>query len=228
MHGYQQYCPIARATEVLGERWTFIIVRNLLLGCDTFTEIEAGTPGIPRSTLTQRLRQLERLELVTRSVGDNRRSTRYGLTPAGRDLWEVCLALGNWGARWLDTAPEHYDPWNALWSMSRSLAPERLPAGRVVVRFNFTGYAKRRMPIWLILDDGESELCLKHPGFDEDLVIDADAESFVKWHMGWVSWADAVRDERIRVTGAPALAAAFPTWNKLSRFAGVPRESSRV
>jgi DNA-binding HxlR family transcriptional regulator len=228
MHEYQQYCPIARATEVLGERWTFLIVRNLLLGCETFTEIEGGAPGIPRSTLTQRLRHLERMELVARHTAENGRSTRYALTSAGRDLWEVCLALGNWGARWLDVAPEHFDPYNALWSMSRSLVRELLPPGRVVVRFNFHGYGTRKMPIWLIIDAGESELCLKHPGFDEDLVIDADAESFVKWHMGWVPWADAVRTGQISVVGPRPLAKSFPTWNKLSRFANVKLEPARV
>jgi len=228
MQSYQQYCPIARAAEVLGERWTFIIVRNLLLGCETFTEIESGAPGIPRSTLTVRLRHLERLELVTRRAGDKGRASRYGLTPAGRDLWDVCLALGNWGTRWLEVAPEHFDPWNALWSMSRSLVVDKLPARRVVVRFNFSGYGKRRMPIWLILDDGDAELCLKHPGFDEDLIVDAEAEAFVKWHMGWLSWADALRGDHIRITGPPALARAFPTWNKLSRFAGVQPEYARA
>ena len=228
MHGYNQYCPIARATEVLAERWTFIIVRNLLLGCETFSEIEAGAPGIPRSTLTARLRHLERIELVTRQTADNGRSTRYGLTPAGRDLWEVCLALGNWGARWLEVAPEHFDPYTALWSMSRALVRDRLPAGRVVVRFNFSGYAKRTMPIWLIVEAGEGEVCLKRPGFDEDLVIDAEAEWFVKWHMGWVSWGDALRGGHVTAAGPRALAKAFPSWNKLSTFAGVKPEPARV
>jgi hypothetical protein len=140
----------------------------------------------------------------------------------------VCLALGNWGARWLEVAPEHFDPWNALWSMSRSLVPDRLPAGRVVVRFNFRGYGRRHIPIWLILNDGESELCLRHPGFEEGLVIDAEAEWFVKWHMGWVSWGDAIRDDHITVAGPRALAKAFPTWNKLSRFANVKPEAAHV
>jgi DNA-binding HxlR family transcriptional regulator len=228
MDSYQQYCPIARATEALGERWTFIIVRNLLLGCETFSEIAGGAPGIPRSTLTQRLRHLERLELVAREPDDRGRLTRYVLTSAGRDLWEVCVALGNWGARWLDVAPENFDPYNALWSMSRSLVRDLLPPKRVVVRFNFHGYANRKMPIWLIIDDGEGELCLKHPRFEEDLVIDAEAEAFVKWHMGWVPWTDAVSAGHISVTGSRLLAKAFPTWNKLSRFAGVKLEPSRA
>jgi DNA-binding HxlR family transcriptional regulator len=236
MHGYHEYCPIARATEVLGERWTFIIVRNLLLGCETFTEIEAGAPGIPRSTLTARLRQLERLELVARETAESGRSVRYRMTSAGRDLWDVILALGNWGARWLDVAPEHCDPYNALWSMSRSLVRDLLPDGRVVVRFNFHGlapelhplYGKRKLPIWLIIHNRESELCLKPPGFDEDLVVDADAESFVKWHMGLLEWPDALRSGDITITGARPLAKAFPTWNKLSRFASVKPEPARV
>ncbi len=228
MDSYQQYCPISRATEVLGERWTFVIVRNLLLGCETFTEIESGAPGIPRSTLTARLRHLERMELVVRETAENGRSVRYRLTSAGRDLWDVILALGNWGARWLDVAPEHCDPYNALWSLSRRLNRDRLPARRVVVRFNFHGYGSRNLPIWLIIEDRESELCVKRPGFDEDLVIDADAEAFVKWHMGWVTWPDAVRSGHITVAGPRQLAKAFPSWNKLSTFAGVTPEPSRV
>lgn len=228
MQSYQQYCPIARATEVLGERWTFIIIRNLFLGCETFTEIEDGAPGIPRSTLTQRLRHLERDELVARATDANGRSSRYTLTSAGRDLWEVCVALGNWGARWLDVAPEHFDPYNALWSMSRSLVRDLLPQRRVVVRFNFTGHAARRMPIWLILHEGQGELCLKHPGFAEDLVVDADAEAFVNWHMGRLPWPDAVKAHRITITGDRRLAKALPTWNKLSRFAAVQLESARI
>jgi DNA-binding HxlR family transcriptional regulator len=234
MHGYQQYCPIARATEILGERWTFIVVRNLLLGCETFTEIEAGAPGIPRSTLTARLRQLERLELVAREASDGGRSARYRLTSAGRDLWDVILALGTWGARWLDVAPEDCDPYNALWSMSRGLLKDRLPTGRVVVRFNFhgcsnlRGYGRQKLPIWLIIENRESELCLKPPGFDDDLVIDADAEAFVKWHIGWLAWPDALRSGDITVSGKRSLAKAFPTWNKLSTFAGVKHEPARV
>jgi DNA-binding HxlR family transcriptional regulator len=232
MQTYQQYCPIARATEVLGERWTFIIVRNLLLGCETFTEIEAGAPGIPRSTLTARLRQLERLELVAREATGQGRSNRYRLTPAGRDLWDVILALGTWGARWLDVAPEHCDPYNALWSMSRCLLRDLLPDRRVVVRFNFHGCStfhgsrNRELPIWLIIENRDSELCVKQPGFDEDLVIDADAESFVKWHMGRVSWADALRSGDITVAGSRPLAKVFPTWNKLSTFAKVKPEAA--
>jgi DNA-binding HxlR family transcriptional regulator len=220
MQTYEQYCPIARATEVLGERWTFIIVRNLFLGCETFTQIEDGAPGIPRSTLTQRLRHLERDELIEREVVG--RSSRYRLTPAGRDLWQVCLALGNWGARWLDVAPEHCDPYNVLWSWSRSAKADVLPTRRVVVRFTFTGAAaNRRLPMWFIADGGAVELCLKHPGFEEDLVVEADAEAFTLWHLGRVRWTDAVKDGRISVSGPRALARDLPTWNPLSRFATV-------
>jgi hypothetical protein len=110
--------------------------------------------------------------------------------------------------------------------MSRRLDRDRLLAGRVVVRFNFHGYGSCNLPIWLIIKDRESELCVKRPGFDEDLVVDA--EAFVKWHMGWVAWLDAVRSGHITVAGPRSLAKTFPTWNKLSTFAGVTPEASRV
>ena len=105
MRTYGQYCPIARGAEIFAERWTPIIMRNILMGCETFTEIQRGAPGIPRSLLTQRLALLERQGIVERWPNDNGRGARYLPTDAGRGLANVCFALGEWGARWLDVAP---------------------------------------------------------------------------------------------------------------------------
>ena len=114
MRTYGQYCPIARGAEIFAERWTPIIMRNILMGCETFTEIQRGAPGIPRSLLTQRLALLERQGIVERWPNDNGRGARYLPTDAGRGLANVCFALGEWGARWLDVAPDHLDPYVAL------------------------------------------------------------------------------------------------------------------
>ena len=121
MDGYGQYCPIARGAEIFANRWTPIIVRNLLVGCRTFTEILDGAPGMPRSLLTERLRQLEHVGVVTRTPSPRRRGFLYELTDAGRELQAVCDALGAWGARWLELTPAHLDAGIVLWSMCQCM-----------------------------------------------------------------------------------------------------------
>lgn len=232
MRGFGQYCPIARGAEIFGERWTPVIVRNILLGCRTFTEIERGAPGIPRSLLSQRLILLARHGIIQRRPLDHGRGFRYLPTEAGEGLWDVCLALGEWGARWLEVAPEHLDPYVALWSMCNSLATDRLPDRRIVVRFDFLGQPKKTARLWLLLEHGAGEVCATWPG-NEDLVITADPERFVGWHMGHYSWAEAAAGDAIRIQGPKQLAAAFPTWNKGSHFAHIeprvtPLQARRV
>lgn len=124
MAGYGQYCPIALGAEVFAERWTPIILRNLLVGCDRFRDILDGAPGMPRSVLVQRLRRLERDGVVAR-VPPIGRAARYVLTPCGRELAEITLVLGNWGARWRETVPEHRDPYLMLYGRWRTSSTPR-------------------------------------------------------------------------------------------------------
>jgi DNA-binding HxlR family transcriptional regulator len=224
---YGQYCPIARGAEIFAERWTPLIIRNLHLGCTNFNEILAGAPGLSKTLLSQRLKQLERLGIVESSAKPDGRGHHYELTPAGDELFTVCTALGEWGAHWLEIAPEHLDPFVALWSMCNALRRDRLPDRRVVIRFDFTG---RRPPerFWLLIERGETEICKQYPGLDEDLYVTADAESFVKWHAGQLAWAEATRDHRIELHGPSWLVRAFPAWNARSAFAHIKPVGHRV
>jgi DNA-binding HxlR family transcriptional regulator len=217
---YGQYCPIARGAEIFAERWTPLIIRNLYLGCGSFGEILEGAPGLSRTLLAQRLAQLERLGIVESAPKPTGRGHHYALTPAGRDLFKVCASLGEWGAAWLEIAPEHLDPFVALWSMCNALRRNRLPDRRVVIRLDFTGRRPHER-LWLLIEHGDAEICKEHPGFDEDLFITAEAEAFVKWHAGQLSWAEATRDHRIELHGPTWLVRAFPTWNARSMFAHV-------
>jgi DNA-binding HxlR family transcriptional regulator len=217
---YGQYCPIARGAEIFAERWTPLIIRNLYLGCESFTEIHEGAPGLSRTLLSQRLKQLERLGIVRSAAKPHGRGRHYQLTTAGQDLFRVCASLGEWGARWLEVAPEHLDPFVALWSMCNSLRQERLPERRVVIRFDFTGW-QRPERYWLMLERGDTEICREDPGFDEELFVTAEAEAFVKWHLGQLTWAEAIRTGRIQLQGPTYLIRAFPTWNGRSMFARV-------
>ena len=180
----------------------------------------ANQPCRPSTPWQCRLRQLERLAIVASAPKTGGRGHSYGLTPAGRELFAVCRTLGDWGAHWLEIGPQHLDPFVALWSMCNALRRDRLPDRRVVIRFDFTGRPSRER-YWLLIELGDTEICKTYPGLDEDLYITAEAEAFVKWHAGQLSWAQALREDRIQVDGSPSLVRAFPTWNARSMFAHV-------
>jgi hypothetical protein len=148
-----------------------LIIRNVHLGCETFGEILEGAPGLSRTLLMQRLKQLERLGIVESAPKPQGRGQRTGSRPRAT----ICSrSAKHWagGARWLEIAPE-------------------------------------------------VEICKTYPGLDEDLYITADAEAFVEWHAGQLSWAQATRDSRIQLDGPAWLVRAFPTWNRRSMFAHI-------
>lgn len=217
--GYGEYCPIAKASEILAERWTPLIIRGLHLDCHTFTEIHEGIPRMSRSLLAQRLSSLERAGVVTSRPTAQRRGRWYELTVAGKELAQVCLELGVWGARWLELAPEDYDPTVVLWGWKKRLLRDRLPERRVVVRFDLRDRPKQRF--WLLVEKARLELCVKDPGFDVDLLITTDSITLTRVHAGRLSLREAQRVGAWQMDGPRDLVRAFPTWGGLSYYANV-------
>jgi DNA-binding HxlR family transcriptional regulator len=214
MRTYGQFCPIARGSEILAERWTPIILRNLLLGCRTFNEIAAGAPGLSRALLARRLRELERAGVLEIRAKPNGRGSVYDPTPAGRDLAGVLESIGGWAERWTELSDDHADPDAVLWSWTQTfLRRDLLPDRRVVVRFEFTRRG-RRVRLWLLAEGGAAELCRFDPGFGDDLVVAIDDPLVLAhWHLGRVSWSAALRSGGVTVTGPRPLRQALPTWN---------------
>ena len=219
MRSYGQYCPIARASEILAQRWSPIIIRNLLNGPSSYKDLADQAPGIPRSLLTSRLRELQSLELVEKTSNPDRTGNVYQLTEPGRDLASVINAMGTWGERWLEVTPEHADPVYFLNSWTSTyLNQDKLPDQRVVVRFDFTDQPPKVNPMWVIFHQNQSEVCRKHPGYQEDLIVEAESVALAEWHLGRTQWATAIAAGRITVRGMPKLAKALPTWNRRSRW----------
>jgi DNA-binding HxlR family transcriptional regulator len=216
---YRQYCPIARGAEIFAERWTPLIIRNMYLGCRTFTEILEGAPGMSKTLLTERLRAMERWEVIERHQRTHGRGFTYHLTPAGVELVEVCMALGRWGARWLEVAPHHLGPHVVLWGMARLADVSNLPQSRLVVRFDVTDQERQKC-YWLLLERGHAEVCIIHPGHPEDLIVTTTAEWLAKWHMGWISLPDAQRRQLIEVAGPPTLTRTLASLGR-STFAAI-------
>lgn len=215
MEGYGQYCPVALGAEVFAERWTPIILRNLLVGCERFGDILAGAPGLPRSVLASRLRRLERDGVVERTERG-----RYRLTVCGTELAEVGTALGVWGARWREVRPEHLDPYLALWTLSRLIDVEELPQPRVVVRFDVVDRA-RPDRFWLVVGGSDREVCVHDPGFGDDAVVRTDAATLVGWHCGRITVGRAQRAGTMQVTGPSWMVRTLDGWGRLSPFAGI-------
>ena len=214
MRTYGQYCPIARGSEILAERWTPIILRNILLGFTTFNELSAGAPGLSRALLTRRLRELHRVGVIEIHAKPDGHGSFYEPTPAGRELSTVLHALGGWAERWTEVTSEHSDPGVVLWAWSTEfIRTDLLPDRRVVVRFEFT-WGGRRVKIWQLFERRDVEICRFDPGFGDDLVVQiSDPLTFARWHLGRVSWASALRSGGVKVSGPTELRRALPTWN---------------
>jgi FAD/FMN-containing dehydrogenase/DNA-binding HxlR family transcriptional regulator len=212
---YGQFCPIARASEVLAERWTPIILRNLLLGCRTFNEIAAGAPMLSRALLTKRLRELERAGVIEISPKPDGHGSLYEVTQAGRELETVLHAMGGWAEKWMKVTFQHSDPDVVIWSWCNTFwRRDKVPEGRVVVRFDFQR-GGRRVRLWLLVEDGDVEVCRRHPGFEENLIVTIeDPQVFALWHLGRIEWGDVLRSGGIRVEGLRDLARMLPTWNE--------------
>ena len=219
MRTYGQFCPVARTSELLAERWTPIIIRNLLTGCRTFTEIRQGAPGIPPALLTKRLATLERHGIIERERCPSGRGWSYRLTEQGQDLKAVCDAMGQWGARWLEIEPRHMDPAYVLWATTKLVDPAKLPDRTVVVRFELRDEPAESY--WLLLRKPHPELCTKGTGYVEDIVARTDAACLIDIHLKRISYREALRNGRLALDGPPQLTGAFMTWIRPSPYAGI-------
>lgn len=215
----QYFCPITRASEIFATRWTPIIVRNLLLGCSTFSEIEFALPGIPRSVLVDRLRQLESAGVVRRRPKPVGRGSVYELTEMGSELRAVCEAMGIWGTRWLEPVAAPLDPGVILWAICKNMDREQLPAEPVIVRVVF--HEEPKAGYWLLVRTPEAEVSLVPPGREEHLVVTTDTESLANWFMGRVSLQDAMAARTVVFAGSPELVREFATWRGQSHFADI-------
>lgn len=221
MKSYGQFCPVAKASEIFAERWTPLIIRELLMGSQKFSELEIGLPKIPRSLLTKRLRTLESVGVLERKADGNSKRAEYHLTAAGMDLFGVIRGLGEWGQKWVnhDIGQDEVDPAYLVWDMHRRVEVDLLPPDRVVVQMTFSG--ARTGDYWLILERPEPSACMQDPGFDVDVFVVADTVAIHKAWMGMASFDEYVEEGLIELFGLTSHVKAFPAWFKFSVFAGV-------
>ena len=223
--GYGQYCPVALATEILGERWTILIVLALMDGVSRFNDLQRALPRISATMLSQRLGTLEEASIVRKKRMLKGRGHDYSLTEAGRELEHVVMGLGNWGQRWArDMQLDDLDPRHLAWSIHLRLNSDAMPEGRTVIQFEFTEAPEDCKRFWIINNAGEVDMCIEHPGFDVDLRVKSDLRRFVEAWRGIRSMKTELATGRIRLDGPRSLQRSFPDWLLLSALAHVGRQ----
>ena len=225
--GYHQFCPVAKAMELLDERWTMLVVRELVSGSTHFNELRRGVPRMNPTLLSKRLHQLVRAGLVERQAEGT--EVRYVLTEAGRELQAVVEALGTWGIRWIgNLGDEDLDPKLLLWDMHRRINLEDLPSGRTVIEFRFSDVPAGTRNWWLVLTRNEADVCDSDPGHEVDVTVTGTLRALTRVWRGDLRWGDALRSGDPEVEGRPAVRRAFPAWFALSAFAVVPRPQASI
>ena len=223
--GYGQYCPLALAAEILCERWTLLVISRVIDGCTRFNEIHRGVPKISATLLSQRLGQLEHAGLIVRKPLDKGRGHAYELTDAGRDLDPIIMSLAVWGQKWArDMETDDLDPAFLAWSMHTRINVEAMPAGRTVMGFEFSGTHQGFSRFWLVVQDGQVDMCLKHPGFEPDVTVHAEIRRFIEAWRGFRDMRQEIAAGNIRVEGTQSACTALPDWLMLSGLAPFPRQ----
>lgn len=214
VNGYGQYCPITRAVEVLGERWSVLILRDMLVGATHFNDIARGNPRLSRTLLSKRLRQLEQAGVIEH-VDDE-----YLLTPAGEDLRSIVFGLGEWGAKWQfdDPRDSELDPELLMWWVHGRLDYSQMPDRRLVFEFRFSD---QQQWFWILKDSQGPSICLHDPGFGVDAMVQTDLSTMYQVWLGKLPLRSAVKDGRLELHGAPAIIRRLPATLELSPIAGV-------
>ncbi|NKB29180.1 MAG: transcriptional regulator [Rhodobacteraceae bacterium] len=223
-----QFCPIAKSTEILGEPWSILIVRELLLGSNRFSTLQRGLPRISPTVLTTRLKALEAGGVIVKRKLTGQRGHEYRLTAAGKELSSVVEALAVWGMRWARDEMEDsdLDVTFLMFDVQRNIVTDELPGGEVVLCFQFPDLdAFARW--WIVCNGSEVDLCYQDPGKDVDAYVTATSRDMIDIWMGDLRIDQARAADRLALIGEPAICNRFRRWFPLSSAAAVPRPQER-
>lgn len=215
MRTHGQYCPIVRAIEVVGERWTLLIVRDMLCGTSRFNDLARGLPGISRALLSKRLREMVAADLATKD------DDGYHLTPSGEDLRPLVFGLADWGARHAfgDPRPDELEPEVLLWWISGRIDTSDVTR-RAVVQVEIPDHKRK---YWLVIEPGDSSVCYADPGFEVDAVLSGALVDLYRMWLGEIDLLDALRQGRLELHGPRWIVQGLPRWLELSPVADYVR-----
>ncbi|MFP5416082.1 MAG: winged helix-turn-helix transcriptional regulator [Actinomycetes bacterium] len=209
MPGYGQFCPVAKAMEVLDQRWTMLVIRELLTGSTRFNELRRGLTRMSPALLSARLRSLEHSGLIDRVLVEG--TPEYHLTEAGRELSVVVDALSAWGLRWVpELGDEDLDPHLLMFDIHRKIPADAWPRRRTVVAFRFEDLVGKAAAWWLVVEDGEVDLCDADPGFEVAATVSTRLRTLTRIWRGDLPWSGAIREHAVTIQGVPTVRRALP------------------
>jgi DNA-binding HxlR family transcriptional regulator len=226
MRQYGQFCPIAKSAEIIGDPWSILIVREMLLGGSRFNVLQRGLPRISPTVLNTRLKELQERGVIIKRRLNGQRGHAYYLTPAGRELSAVVEALAVWGMRWArdEMGPDDLDVSFLMFDIQRRIDMTALPEGEKVLCFQFTDIKKKNFRHWwLICKGGDVDLCYEDPGKDVDCYVAGSLRDMIAIWMGDIPLSKALKAGSIQLTGERHLCRTFPRWFTLSTMAKTPR-----
>ena len=219
---YGQFCPVAKAMELLDERWTLLVVRELMMDSQHFNALRRGVPRMSPALLSKRLQMLVRAGVVERWEDGNRVS--YRLSESGRELGPIVEALGRWGVRWIpELGDDDLDPHLLLWDVHRNIDTEAVPDGRTVIGFDFTDVPPSARHWWIVITGDGVDVCDSDPGHPVRVTVEASLRTLTRVWRGDVGWATALRSGELVLHGEQQARRALPRWLKLSSLAPTPR-----
>jgi DNA-binding HxlR family transcriptional regulator len=226
--GYNQFCPVSMAAEIICSRWTLLVLRELVMGSTRFNELRRGLPNMSPALLSKRLKELEAAGIVTRGVAEREAGGReYHLTEAGAELRPIIEAIGVWGHRWVTTEAtlKNLDANLLMWDIRRNINTDPLPPRRNTIQFMFKDRPASERNYWLIVEpEKPNDLCLIDPGFEVDLYVSTDLRSITEIWLGFRTIEQVTEDGRLVLTGDSKLAANLRRWLKLSVFANFEKK----
>ena len=230
MNSYGQFCPIAKACETLGERWTILLIRELLCGSHRYNDLKRGLPLISPTMLSQRLNTLLERGLVERKRSKDQKNWEYHLTQAGRELETIVMGLGEWGARWVRSQMSKNDLSVELlmWDMRRTINRSALPPNRTVLHFEFKDLEKKYKNWWMLAEDNEIDLCVDDPGFDPDVRFTCDLKTMTQLWLGDTTLSKAQSSGKLDISGSSRLTRNIPKWLVFSGFSNIKSGYSQV
>jgi DNA-binding HxlR family transcriptional regulator len=213
MTSYGQFCPVAKATEIVGEKWTMLILRELLLGTCRFNDFQRSLSRMSPTILAKRLKHLEERGVIVRKQLSGQKGYEYRLTPAGKELEPLIETLAVWGMRWArgQMSDDELDVELLMWDIHRRILTQHLPDGQTVLCMSFNDLDKHKT-WWLVIDGDDVDLCTEDTGKDVDLYVTTKLRTMVEIWEGDADLKKAIRDDRVTAIGDKSLIRTMPDW----------------
>ncbi len=227
---YGQYCPIAKAAEVIGERWTLLILREIMLGSYRFNEIKRGVSLISTALLSKRLADLEFAGVIEKVKIKDSKNSEYRMTVIGEQVQPIIVNLGLWGQHWLEDKLENkeLDIGALMWDVRRRINTHNLPDGRTVLQFEFPDAPKIMRLWWVVIEHDEVDLCYSDPGHEVDLYIATDKMSMAHIWLGKLDLKKAIRNNTFKLIGNRNLIKTIASWFQLSKLVEIKKHNQSI